>query len=315
MEERLSPLRIIFMGSPDFAVPTMQALMDAGHDIVCVYAQPPRPAGRGQKERLCPVHAAALDAAIEVRTPKDLKSSEDQAAFAAIDADVAVVVAYGLLLPIEILNAPRLGCINVHASLLPRWRGAAPIQRAILAGDTQAGVCIMAMEAGLDTGPVYLRRAVSLDPDMTGGLLHDTLCDIGAQACVEALGGIADGTLQPVAQSQDGVTYARKLNPSEAQLDWSLDCAELERAVRAFDPWPGTWFEHNGERVKVLAAQADMTGHVRAEPGTVLDGRPAIACGSGALVLQRLQRAGRKAQNADEFMRGYELAVGTILSE
>jgi methionyl-tRNA formyltransferase len=300
-------VRLIFMGSPDFSVPTLHALRDAGHEIVCVYAQPPRPAGRGHKERPCPVHAAALEMDIPVRTPLDFKSPDEWAAFVDLNADIAVVVAYGLILPKAVLDAPRLGCINVHASLLPRWRGAAPIQRAILAGDKETGVCIMAMDEGLDTGAVYLRRAVPITEKTTGGSLHDLLCDIGSQACVDALQSL--GVPEP--QLETGVTYAKKLSPKEARIDWRQDAEALARAVRAFDPWPGTWFEHNGERIKLLGASAEQGS---GDAGEVLGGRPAIACGNGVLVLKRVQRAGRKAQDADEFLRGYKFTVGDILN-
>jgi methionyl-tRNA formyltransferase len=308
-------LRIIFMGSPDFSAPVLHALHDAGHEIICVYTQPPRPAGRGHKERPCPVHAVALKMNIPVRNPVNFKAVEDCVAFAALEADIAVVVAYGLLLPKAVLSAPRLGCINVHASLLPRWRGAAPIQRAILAGDDETGVCIMAMDEGLDTGAVYLRHSVAITEKTTGGSLHDELSIIGAQSCVEALESIASGVLQPETQPKEGVTYAKKLSPAEARMDWEKPADELARAVKAFDPWPGTWFEHNGERIKLFAAHAESAGRgEKAEAGEILDSRPAIACGDGTLVLERLQRAGRKAQDAADFLRGYKFEVGEILS-
>ena len=306
------PLRIIFMGSPDFAVGTLQALTDAGHDIVCVYAQPPRPTGRGHKEKPCPVHASAMERGLVVRTPESMKDARAIAEFVDLSAEVAVVVAYGQILPDAVLNAPRYGCINVHASLLPRWRGAAPIQRAIQAGDGQSGVSIMQMASGLDTGPVFLTRTVDIGPETTGGHLHDELASLGAAACVEVLHTIEQGTAVAVAQAEGGVTYAQKLNTTESQLNWAEDAAVLERTIRAFDPWPRTWFEYEGERIKVLA------GHVADEPssktpGTILDTSPSIACGSGALVLDRLQRAGRRAQDSAEFMRGFDMKVGSCL--
>lgn len=306
----MTKLRVIFMGSPGFSVPTLQAIQDAGHEVVCVYAQPPRPAGRGHRERPCPVHVYAESHGMAVRTPESLKDQTVQAAFAGLKADVAVVVAYGLILPKEILTSPRLGCVNVHASLLPRWRGAAPIQRAIQAGDEATGVCIMQMDAGLDTGPVLLRKQVGIEENMTGGMLHDLLSDIGGTACVEALQGLSEGKLEATPQAETGVTYAAKLSPQEARIDWSRPAREIARTVVAFDPWPGTWFEHHGERIKVLEASRDT---LSGTPGEILDGRPAIACGEGCLVLHRLQRAGKKPQAADEFLRGYALPVGAKL--
>lgn len=312
----MNALRIVFMGSPDFSIPTLRALTDAGHEIICVYAQPPRPAGRGHKEKPCPVHAFAQQQGLTVRTPENFKDNADQTAFADLDSDLAVVVAYGLILPEAVLNAPRFGCINVHASLLPRWRGAAPIQRAIQAGDEKTGVCIMQMDKGLDTGPVYLSEEVDITPRTTGGMLHDTLCDVGGGACVQAIEGIVAGDLTATPQPADGVTYAEKLNPDEARIDWSRQAGEIERTVRAFDPWPGTWFEHNGERIKLLRASLG-SGSVGLDsaPGTVIGDAPSVACGEGELVLERLQRAGRKPQDADEFLRGYALTPGIVLDQ
>jgi len=280
----MSRLRVVFMGSPDFSKPTLQAIMDAGHEVICVYAQPPRPAGRGQKERPCPVHEFAAARNLMVRTPPNLKDAAEHAAFAELKADIAVVVAYGLILPESILKAPRLGCINVHASLLPRWRGAAPIQRAIQAGDAETGVCIMQMDKGLDTGPVYLRRRIVIETAMTGGMLHDSLSVLGGAACVEVLDGLSGSGMTAEPQSKSGVTYAAKLSSGEARIDWNLSADDIARTVLAFDPWPGTWFEHNGERIKVLSASADTgSGSGSAgKPGEVLDGRPTVACGRGA---------------------------------
>jgi len=314
-------LRIIFMGSPDFAVSTLNAITGAdtgaGHDVVCVYAQPPRPAGRGHKEQPCPVHAAALEQGLMVRTPESMRDDTAITEFAALNADIAVVVAYGQILPMAVLEAPKYGCINVHASLLPRWRGAAPIQHAILAGDETSGVCIMQVDEGLDTGPVFLRRETKIDEATTGGSLHDDLATIGAAACLEVLVGIEAGTMTSITaapQPDDGVTYAAKISPALARLDWRADAIDLDRAVRAYDPWPRTWFEHGGERIKVLAAHVDEgASPANVSAGQVLDGRPAIACENGVIVLDRLQRPGRKPQDAAEFMRGYDLTVGTVL--
>lgn len=306
------PLRLAFMGSPAFALPTLEAVLDAGHDVACVYAQPPRRAGRGRALRPCPVHAFAEERGIAVRTPKTLKGADEQAAFAALDLDAAVVAAYGLILPVGILAAPRLGCFNVHASLLPRWRGAAPIQRAILAGDRESGVSIMRVEAGLDTGPVLVRERVPISAGTTGGALHDALAALGARLMVEALAGVAAGTLREVPQPETGVTYADKINRDDERLDWRKPATDLERAVRALAPAPGVWFEHRGERIKVLEAAVVACGG-RPAPGTVVDDTPAVACGADALALRRLQRPGRKALDGPAFLRGYPLPPGTRL--
>ncbi len=305
-----SPLRLVFMGSPGFALPTLSALIEAGHEIACVYTQPPRPAGRGRETRPCPVHAFALERGLEVRTPKSLKPPAEQAAFAALGCDAGVVAAYGLILPQAVVEAPRLGCYNVHASLLPRWRGAAPIQRAILAGDPETGVSIMRVEAGLDTGPVLLTGTVPIEDTTTAGDLHDALAELGARLMVEALAGVAAGALVARRQPDDGVTYAAKIGPADERLDWSRPAAELERCVRALAPSPGAWFEHSGERLKVLAARVVPA---RGDPGTVLDGAPSVACGEGALVLLRVQRQGRKPLDGQAFLRGYPLPPGTRL--
>ncbi|HUN48160.1 MAG TPA: methionyl-tRNA formyltransferase [Stellaceae bacterium] len=302
-------LRLAFMGTPDFAVPILAALRAAGHQVVCVYSQPPRPAGRGHKEQVSPVQRAAEAAGIEVRTPAKL-TAEEVERFRALDLDAAVVAAYGLILPKGVLAAPRLGCLNVHASLLPRWRGAAPIQRAILAGDTETGVTIMQVEEGLDAGPMLLRETVPITAETTAGSLHDALAELGARLIVPALEGRAAGTLAAEPQPAEGVTYARKLGRDEGRLDWSRSAAQLARAIRALNPAPGTWFEHAGERIKVLAAEAvDGAG----EPGTVLDDALTIACGVGALRLTRLQRAGRAPMEAAALLRGYALPAGTRL--
>lgn len=305
-----SPLRLVFMGSPAFALPALSALMEAGHQIACVYTQPPRPAGRGRDTRPCPVHAFALERGLEVRTPKSLKPQAEQAAFAALGCDAGVVAAYGLILPEAVIEAPRLGCYNVHASLLPRWRGAAPIQRAILAGDRETGVSIMRVEAGLDTGPVLLTGTVPIEDTTTAGELHDALAELGARLMVEALAGVAAGALVARRQPDDGVTYAAKIGPADERLDWSRPAADLGRCVRALAPSPGAWFEHAGERLKVLAARVVPA---RGDPGTVLDEAPSVACGEGALVLLRVQRQGRKPLDGQAFLRGYPLPPGTRL--
>jgi methionyl-tRNA formyltransferase len=300
-------MRIAFMGSPDFAVPALRALHDAGHDIAAVYCQPPRPAGRGQKETPCPVHRATLELGLPVRTPARLKrDAVEHEAFAALGLDAAVVAAYGLILPKAMLDAPRLGCLNIHASLLPRWRGAAPIHAAILAGDTESGVTIMRMEEGLDTGPMLLKEAVPIGPDTTVQALHDALAEIGARLVLRAL---AEDPA-PVPQPEHGVTYAPKLTKEDGRLDWSQDAAALERRVRALNPWPGTFFTLAGEQIRVLAAKVEAGS---GPPGTMLDNAALVACGTAALRLTRLQRPGRGAMDADAVLRGFAIPRGTVL--
>ena len=309
---RPARLRLAFLGTPRFAVSTLDSLVAAGHDVVRVYSQPPRPAGRGQKERRSDVHARADELGIPVATPKSLKDAAEQTAFSALGLDAAVVVAYGLILPKPILDAPRLGCVNVHASLLPRWRGAAPIQRAILAGDAETGVTIMRMDEGLDTGAMLLEERVGIAPEDTAETLHDTLAALGAKLIVPALDGLAAGTLSARPQPVDGVTYASKLTRAEGRLDWSKPAAALALQVRAFAPWPGAWFDHGNEQIKVLAAEV-AAGKPGAAPGTVLDDALAVACGEGALRLLRLQRPGRGPMDAASLLRGFALPRGTRL--
>jgi methionyl-tRNA formyltransferase len=296
------------MGSAGFSVPTLRALLEAGHRVVGVYTQPPRPAGRGHRERLSPVHAFAADHRLDVRTPTSLKGEDEQRGFASLAADAAVVAAYGLILPAPVLAAPRLGCFNVHASLLPRWRGAAPIQRAILAGDDETGVTIMQVDEGLDTGPILLVGRTPVTAETTAETLHDTLAEIGAGLMVEALDGVVAGTLTARPQPEVGAIYARKLERDEGRLDWTRPASELERAVRALNPWPGVWFEYRDERIRVLAAEA---GVASAEPGTVVDGRLTIGCGEGVLRPLRVQRAGRAPVDTDAFLRGFSVPEGT----
>jgi len=309
----MASLRLIFMGSAEFAVPTLSALLNAGHDIAAVYTQPPRPAGRGQRERPCPVHAFAEDQGLPVRMPYTLNDSAEQEAFQELDADAAIVAAYGLLLPKPILETPRLGCFNVHASLLPRWRGAAPIQRAILAGDDKSGVTIMHMDEGLDTGPILMSSETAIDGATTTPRLHDRLAELGAGLMAMALDRIEAGEIEESPQPEDGVTYADKLEKEEGRIDWRRPAAELERAIRALSPWPGVWFDHGSERIKVLAAEAVTLPPVTA-PGTVIGPALIVACGNGGLDLTRLQRPGRAALEATEFLRGYPLSPGTLLA-
>ncbi|MBI1238521.1 MAG: methionyl-tRNA formyltransferase [Alphaproteobacteria bacterium] len=305
-----TPLRLAFMGTPDFAVPSLLALLDAGHEIAAVYTQPPRPAGRGQRETKSPVHQAAEAKGLDVRTPRTLKDEAAQAAFAALGLDIAIVVAYGQILPKPILEAPRLGCLNVHASLLPRWRGAAPIQRALLAGDTETGVMVMAMEEGLDTGPVYAAATLAIPPNATGGWLHDELSARGARLLAETLPAIAVGDLVARPQGSEGVTYAKKITADDLRLDWRETAEEAERRVRAFAPAPGAWFPLGEERIKVLEAEIIAASGT---PGEALDDRLTIACAAGALRLLRVQRAGKAAMSAAEFLRGRAVPAGTRL--
>jgi len=306
-------LRLVFMGTPDFAVPSMLALAAAGHEIVCVYTQPPRPAGRGQKERPSPVQAAAATHGLDVRAPRSLKDTGEQADFASLNVDVAVVAAYGLILPKPILESPRLGCLNVHASLLPRWRGAAPIQRAILAGDIRTGVTIMQMDEGLDTGAMLLKRDVEIGR-MTAGKLHDALAVLGAEMIVEALKGLEAGALKAKPQPpKRGVTYASKIDKAEARIDWNQPASQIGRLIRAFTPFPGAWFEFEGERIRVLTAQV-AGGKSPARPGTIIDDALTIRCGKGFLKLQKVQRAGKSAVDAAAFLRGRAIPEGTVLA-
>lgn len=301
-------MRLAFMGTPDFSVSILAALVDAGHDVVCVYSQPPRPAGRGHKEQPSPVHAFAAARGLEVRTPKSLKSEAEQQAFRDLDLDAAVVAAYGLILPQAVLDAPRKGCLNVHASILPRWRGAAPIQRAIEAGDSETGVTIMQMDAGLDTGAMLLTETVPITAHTNAAQLHDQLAALGARLIVAALDRYDH--LTPLPQPEQGVTYAHKLAKDEGRLDWTRPAVDLDHKVRALTPWPGVWCLLGAERLKVLAAQpVDATG----VPGTVLDESLTVACGDGALRLTRVQRPGKGAMDSAELLRGFPIPKGTVL--
>ena len=306
-------LRLVFMGTPDFAATALQALLSSSHEVVCVYSQPPRPAGRGHKEQKSPVHRLAEQHSIPVRTPRTLRDAQEQADFAALGADITVVAAYGLILPRPVLEAPRLGCINIHASLLPRWRGAAPIQRAIMAGDDKSGITIMRMEEGLDTGPMLLREEIPLDARTTGGSLHDALAALGGRLILPALDGLAAGSLADVVQPEDGVTYAAKLTRDEARLDWNRSADELERQIRAFAPAPGAWFDYQNERFKVLEAAVEPLSTAFA-PGRIVDEHLGIACSDGVLRITRLQRAGKGPMDADAFLRGFSFPKETVLA-
>ena len=300
---------MIFIGTPDFAVPALKALAAAGHEIVCVLSQPPRPGGRGQRPRPSPVHARAEALGLPVRTPASLRDAEAPAALAAIGAEVAVVAAYGMILPRAVLAVPARGCLNIHASLLPRWRGAAPIQRAVMAGDAVSGVSIMAMEAGLDTGPVLLSEAVPIGPQDTAGTLHDRLAELGGRLIVTALDRL--DTLTPTPQPEAGVTYAAKIDKAEARVDWARPAAEVDRLIRGLAPFPGAWTKIAGERIKLLLSAPAAGSGV---PGMVLADNLTVACGEGAVRLLTLQRAGKAATEAGAFLRGFPVPKGTRLT-
>lgn len=300
-------MRVVFMGTPDFSVPALEAV-HAAHEVVAVYSQPPRPAGRGKKDCPSPVQQRAEALGLAVRHPVSLRTKEAQDAFAALQPDIAVVVAYGLILPQAILDTPAYGCLNIHASLLPRWRGAAPIHRAIMAGDAETGVCIIQMEAGLDTGSVLLRRSVAIGAEETTGHLHDRLSALGATAITEALAHLPDLTATP--QPETGVTYAQKIDKAEARIDWTQPAPQIDRQIRGLSPFPGAWCDWDGQRLKLLAS---TVADGRGAPGEVLSDDLTIACGSGAVRITRLQRAGKGAQDTAEFQRGAQLTPGTRL--
>ena len=302
-------MRIVFMGTPDFSVAALDALIEAGHGIAAVYTQPPRPAGRGQKPRPSPVQSRTEALGLTVRSPKNFRDPADVEAFKALRADIAIVVAYGLILPQAVLDAPARGCLNIHASLLPRWRGAAPIQRAIMAGDAETGICVMGMEAGLDTGPVLLREAIPIGPSDTAGTLHDALAALGGRLIVEALARL--DTLAPIPQPGTGITYAAKIDKAEARIDWTRPAVEVDRHIRGLSPFPGAWCEMDGERVKLLvSALAEGSG----QPGETLDDALRVACGNGAIRILRLQRPGRAVMDADASLRGAPVPEGALLT-
>jgi methionyl-tRNA formyltransferase len=305
-------MKIIFMGTPDFAVAALDALHAAGHDIVCVYSQPPRPAGRGHKLQPSPVQRRAEDLGLPVRHPLSLKKDAEACAdFAALKADVAVVAAYGLILPQDVLDAPKYGCINIHASLLPRWRGAAPIQRAIMAGDDKSGVCIMQMEAGLDTGPVLMRGEVPISANTTAQTLHDALAATGAALIVKTLQDLP--ALRPEKQSEDGVTYAHMLTKEDGKIDWTHSAAVIERQLRALSGWPGVWTLHRGARLKILSAQIEKTEGAEGKAGEIIDRHLVVACGTGSLRLTSVQPENRKAMDGLSYMNGAHVNIGEVL--
>ncbi|MEN8236264.1 MAG: methionyl-tRNA formyltransferase [Pseudomonadota bacterium] len=311
MTTHIQPLRIIFMGTPEFAVPTLQALIDSPHKVVAVYSQPPRPVGRGHKIQPSPVHALAQKHNIPVQTPKSLRSEEAQGVFASYKADLAVVVTYGLILPAAILASPRLGCINIHVSLLPRWRGAAPIHHALLAGDTETGITIMQMDEGLDTGPMFKQQAFPITPTTTVPELYETLAQEGAHLLVQILAPLNEGKLKPMPQPETGACYAPKITKEMGKLDWTLPAQELERKIRALNPWPGTWFEWNSQNIKIRKAQIVQQ---KGQPGIVLDDQLTIACGQDALQPLEVQPPGKKAMTVLDFLNGHNVPAGTQLS-
>jgi len=307
----MTALRLAFMGAADFAVPALEAVVKAGHDVAAVYTQPPRPAGRGRKERPTPVQRRADELGLTVLTPVTLRDKGEQARFGAFGLDVAVVVAYGLLLPAPILEAPRLGCLNIHPSLLPRWRGAAPVARAILAGDRETGVSIIKMDEGLDTGPILAQTRLPMPARAATGPFEAELATLGADMLVETLQDYAAGKIGPKPQGETGATYAHKFSKQDGAIDWSRPAAELDRQVRALSPWPGAWFALENDTIRVLAAEHV---HGKGAPGTLLDGEFVVACGDGALKLVEVQRAGKAAMAGDAFLRGARLAPGSRLA-
>lgn len=311
MTMALRQLRVAFMGTPEFAVPTLQALIEAGHDIVAVYSQPPARTGRGKKLKNSPVHSLAIAHDIEVRTPTSLKSQSEQGAFKALDLDVAVVVAYGQILPKAILDAPKYGCVNIHASLLPRWRGAAPIHRAIMAGDSETGICIMKMDAGLDTGPVIARKSIPITTTSTTSDLHDLLATMGADMINETLEGYCNKSLIPQEQDSEGVTYAKKIDKAEALIDWARSAQEIDQLVRGLCPFPGAYTMLGGERIKILAGTIEAAS---GEAGMTLDDQLLVACGTGAYRIERAQRAGKGAMDRQEFLRGIDIPTASLFS-
>jgi len=311
------PLRLVFMGTPEFSVPTLAEILESGHEVAAVYAQPPRPAGRGMEHRKSPVHIFAEQAGLPVRTPRSLKPADELAQLQALAADAAVVVAYGLILPQAALDATRLGCFNLHASALPRWRGAAPIQRAVMAGDAETAVMVMRMEAGLDTGPVCLAERAPIGPDTTAGELHDTLSRIGAGLMVRALAALERGSLVAVPQRAEGVTYAAKIDKAETRIDFARPAIEVHNRIRGLSPFPGAWLEAGPEgrreRIKVLRSELAVAAGPAAAPGTVLDDRLLVACGAGAVRLVEVQRAGKRPMPVAELLKGYPIAPGDRL--
>jgi methionyl-tRNA formyltransferase len=307
-------MKLVFMGTPEFAVPALKALVNSEHEVICVYTQPPRPAGRGHKEQLTPIHALALEHNIPVRTPKTLRDVAAQEEFKALNADAAIVAAYGLILPKPILDAYKYGCINIHPSLLPRWRGAAPIQRTIMNGDTETAICIMQMDEGLDTGDVLLSECMHLDDQITAGELHDIAAEKGAELLLITLSKLVKGEITPQKQAFEGVTYASKVKKEEGLINFELSAREIFNQIRGLNPWPGCYFQYNGENIKVIKAIFSMDDH-SCKPGTVIDDSLTIACGLGYIKPLKVQRPGKTAMETEVMLRGYSIKKGTILSE
>lgn len=306
-------MKLIFMGTPDFSVPTLRALHAQGHDILAVYTQPPRPAGRGKREQKSAIHRVADELGLPVRTPKSLKDPAAQDSLFTLGADCAVVVAYGQILPQTVLDAPPLGCVNIHASLLPRWRGAAPIHRAIMAGDTETGVCIMQMDAGLDTGPVLQSAALPIPARATTLDVHDQLAELGASIIGPALQGLEAGTLKPVPQPVEGVSYAKKIDKAEARIDWTNSADHIDRQVRGLYPFPGAWTTIEGQRVKILSGTPVQGPAVAAKAGCTETDTLLVACGGGAFQIETAQRAGKSVTTREDFLRGFSVPKGTVL--
>ena len=313
MNNKPSQLRLGYMGSPDFSVPALASLINANHNICVVYTQPPRPGGRGKNLQKTPVHNFAEEHGILVRTPGSLKTQESEEMLLALDLDALVVAAYGLILPQKILQIPKLGCLNIHASILPRWRGAAPIQRAIMAGDGESGVCIMLMEKGLDTGPILKSETIILDDDTTGASLHDSLASIGAKLINPTLIDFADGKIEPTYQNDRNAVYAKKLSKEDGHLVWSKSAEELERIVRALNPWPGAWCLMNGKRIKIHEASVLNTLQHTQDPGKILTGDFSVACGIGVLKITAIQQPGKSAMGVSDFIRGNPIQIGSTL--
>ena len=303
-------MKIIFLGSADFSVPTLVKLIEAGHEIACIYSQPPRRSGRGKKVNLTPVHEMALKFGIPVRTPENFNLEIDKSLFFDIDADLAVVVAYGLILPSEIIEAPKNGSLNIHASILPKWRGAAPIHRSIMSGDSETGVCIMKMDAGLDTGPVVSTEIMPIEPDDTTSSLSNRLADLGANLLIESIRRL--DRLVPQPQSTEEISYAKKIDKKEAKIDWSLYFQKIELQIRGLSQFPGAWAYYNGERIKFLNVRTNSsTGNDKVAPGTVIGKPLIIACNGGALEIVSLQRPGKSVQTAEDFLRGFPIQIGS----
>ena len=313
MSSKNTKLRIAFMGTPEFSVPTLQSLISFGHDIRAVYTQPPRPAGRGKKNKVSPVHSLAELNGLTVKTPHSLKTDEEQEYFEKLGLDAAIVVAYGLILPKTFLEVPRLGCINIHASLLPRWRGAAPIQRAIMAGDTKTGVTIMQMDEQLDTGPIFTTSEVEITDQTTSETLHQSMANLGACIINKTLKDINSKNLRAIEQSTSGISYADKLSRDEGYVDWNKSAEEIEKLVRALYPWPGAWTEIDGSRIKIFESKVIPASKQTFPPGTIIDNKLTISCGRNSLRLVRLQKQGKKVMNTKEYLNGNPISKGTNL--